>query len=481
LKRTKSNFHASKVVKEASKIVSKLTQSFIQPGKRMNFLVLIVLVEVVSCHSRQQGNLPKKSNSSVHLKNHKTRHKSLKRNFNVNCDVKKGGITFSGDELSVSDFAEDSRDDFLSLCKGVKDKKIQKLNILALKSVTIDAHFKSFGFDLSIVAPLWKVAEAEEPKISVFGVTGSLQEIEREPGDNGRPGAQGEIGNSFFGIAQSISGSEKLSFELIGGDGGPGEDGMIGKHGINGITYEPVIEDCYSSTRRSNVKRIGWNFLCSFFMIYGTDAGKSFDGGKGGEGGYGGIPGHFKMISEAEFIPTKKQGNRGSDGSGGERGPNGNNGEDRQFECWDFLGVVTEMKATFRCPRTKVPVPGKKGCDGCVKAVEAGGHSTPIYKPTVINQYKKFFLENLVKNHIDDDTFHFYFHISDVTQNSYQLNDFFDEFITLDNVLRDTKKEHLPFYNSILSRLEEADDIPLHSCLHQDQLHQRAARVYFHR
>lgn len=112
------------------------------------------------------------------------------------------------------------------------------IRIFALHKVLYDVDFERTNDgnpkQISIIAPVWKMLGNRE--INLNGKNGIDYPFSADDGHryyidgtNGAPGKPGTSAASFFGIGNEFVGDLMLSIQAIGGDGGSGQGGGIGK------------------------------------------------------------------------------------------------------------------------------------------------------------------------------------------------------------------------------------------------------------
>lgn len=209
------------------------------------------------------------------------------------------------------------------------------------------------------------------------GAHGEYQAPPKTNGTTGKPGNPGKNSGSFFGLAYHVINGHLLTVEIIGGNGGKGQDGT-GNVDVRvelnktqeSISYKEVsfIDNAYERTKEllksetgvDKIELVGetpdfkftalvWTkiILNNKFRLYANQCCGS--AGLGGSGGINGISGHYDFTQigpNADILPLKKQKN----------GKWGENGTDAVVCKTEGLYVETDIDTDIIVPVFPLPV-----------------------------------------------------------------------------------------------------------------------------
>jgi hypothetical protein len=281
-------------------------------------------------------------------------------------DEKSQELIVQGNILSLNEVLEDVK-------KEPYYGNIRRLSVVATHTVFIDAELSGVemnrqgNVDLGIVSAIWWVAPGH--LINLNGRPGGKHpQRSRNFGEDGKPGLHGENAGNFFGLGMDFRGTN-LSVFARGGDGGPGEDGMIGYQGSDGWEAKDNNVKCTQGGLSHEVEIHGANFGfekgCvtnrfsylplddSGYSIYGGPGSPGGDGGNGGKAGSPGFGGQLlvlivPVLNQSAADPKEStshtkfdDGTVGADGKGGEGGKGGRTGR-----IWYYTSeVITSVGA----------------------------------------------------------------------------------------------------------------------------------------
>ncbi|XP_055849961.1 uncharacterized protein LOC129914646 [Episyrphus balteatus] len=363
------------------------------------------------------------------------------------------------------------------------------IQIFALNKIFLDCTIDKSEKDpqFFIIAPTWEVFGRQ--KIVLDGKPGIPHEkssaksssFNSENGADGLPGLPGGPGGNFFGLGEEFVNAEYLEIQSIGGKGGPGQDGGKGANGIPGkevpssfFSFDGDFADMrnylndnnYRFTDRSvNTISPGFTTVVMYhFTVSPKPATNPTDGGNGGVGGKGGYPGKVIINGFGKAVNVKISNNTGPVGAEGQGGPGGEKtSQGRTVEYYYEIVYGFVKSTTFINTNWKdgdiVPA-GKYGKPGINKNDEKSRSNAVMANPYVaINAFKDFLRMNLFENikeselrafidNIDNDGF---------IRAQYNTLAFVKEYEGLESQffqLRN-KIDLVPFYNSLLHRIEE--------------------------
>lgn len=137
-----------------------------------------------------------------------------------------------------------SSDIQLSNCPSIK--KLKRLNVFVVDRFYVDADINLNGIEnleLHILANDWIIVQPATFRLNGFnGVSHAPLSINGMAGKSGNPGMNS---GNFFGVANKVENGGSLTVELIGGNGGDGQDGT-GSQDTQVIHNE---EDCFDKNK----------------------------------------------------------------------------------------------------------------------------------------------------------------------------------------------------------------------------------------
>ncbi|XP_055850200.1 uncharacterized protein LOC129914816 isoform X2 [Episyrphus balteatus] len=345
------------------------------------------------------------------------------------------------------------------------------IQIFALNKIFLDSTIDKTGKEaqLSIIAPTWEVFGRQ--KIILNGKPGTPHERARaksssfntENGADGLAGLPGGPAGHFFGVGEKFINAEYLEIQANGGKGGPGQYGGNGANGRPGrelpssfFKFDQDFDEMKKYLKKNHytfsdgsVNEVSNYFqpittYTGHFKVLALPATKPTDGGNGGVGGKGGYPGTV--------------GAEGQGGTGGEKMSEGRTVEYDYELSYGFFKETRFMDIKWTNGKT-IPA-GKCGKPGMNINAEKSRSITFMAKPFyAINAYKDFLRINLFENIKESELRTFIENIDndDYIRAQYNTLAFVKEYEVLESQffqLRN-KIDLVPFYNSLLHRIEE--------------------------
>ncbi|XP_055307695.1 uncharacterized protein LOC129571849 isoform X2 [Sitodiplosis mosellana] len=255
-----------------------------------------------------------------------------------------------------------------SKCQSIKTLKT--INVFVVDRFYVDSDLYLNGFEnvkFYILANIWTIVKSSTFYLN--GFDGSSQTIpSRTNGTAGKPGNPGMNSGNFFGVANEVFNGESLTVELIGGNGGNGQDGT-GNQDVEVVYKEQPSDD---PKYRMFYKRYPLDSWIEFIRFESGPYNREFDEwnapylnsklthllekevkltqaifsghccgvtGTGGAGGRGGESGYYEFIQTGKNrsnLPNKIQRN----------GMNGRNG--RNGRVCKTTGLITHMTGTYK-------------------------------------------------------------------------------------------------------------------------------------
>ncbi|XP_055850800.1 uncharacterized protein LOC129915338 [Episyrphus balteatus] len=363
------------------------------------------------------------------------------------------------------------------------------IQIFALNKIFFDSTIDKSEKDpqFFIIAPTWEVFGRQ--KIVLDGKPGISHEKSRaksssfnsENGADGLPGLPGGPGGNFFGLGEEFVNAEYLEIQSIGGKGGPGQDGGKGANGTKGKEVPSSFfdfkgdfadmrkylnENNYRFTNRSvpTINPSIGSVSMYHFTVSPKPAKNPTDGGNGGVGGRGGYPGKVLINGFGKAANVKISNDTGPVGAEGQGGPGGEKTSEGRTVEYDYQILYGFTKYTsFQGVKWKdgdtVPA-GKYGKPGINKNGEKSRSNAIMANPYLaINAFKDFLRMNLFENIKESELRAFIDNIDNDAYITKQYNTlaFVKEYEGLEGQffqLRN-KIDLVPFYNSLLHRIEE--------------------------
>ncbi|XP_016836821.1 uncharacterized protein LOC107980525 [Nasonia vitripennis] len=356
------------------------------------------------------------------------------------------------------------------------------IKIFALNKVFIDSDFNKTGaqVQLTVMAPTWDVIN--QRTLVLDGAPGEVgllskaqdgqnseNRLERN-GKHGNPGNPGGSSGRFIGIAKTVVNGENLSIYVNGGKGGPGQNGGNGYKGIDGT------EGHYPNDRE--------RWICGLGEVtrYCDYPGKKCTkGGDGGDGGVGGVGGYVEKVililleNRSGIHVYNHPGENGLVGKGGVGGSPGEPGKSYRIYASGNPGVhllASQWSKNDKIMRNTVSefvkkcASGKFGSDGkynediklpLVNVMEAPANIVDDYKnyvrenfPSIRENFLRQFIDQLEGNNATEDLYDAFAYVQ-------ELQDLEERFYVSSNRIA-----FLPFYQSLLSRIEHYGNNILH-------------------
>ncbi|XP_034951234.1 uncharacterized protein [Chelonus insularis] len=366
------------------------------------------------------------------------------------------------------------------------------VQIFALNKVFIDSTLNKTGAEmqLSLIAPTWEVVGG--PKIILDGKAGEPHEKESaksssfnsENGANGLPGHPGGPAGHFFGVGKHFINSEYLEIYTNGGIGGPGQHGGNGADGIPGealsdlffeIKRQPNDVKNYLINNKFEHKMIRIEYtpnphhIISRYAIdvIGKLAIEPSNGGNGGTGGKGGYPGKIIINSLGKSVNIKlsnDSGHIGREGQGGHGGKKTSEGKRVKFKyLYQVFTPPFPWKAEYYDIEWSDGAEVPSGKDG-IPGINDDGQKFPTKTSvpnfySAINDFKDFVRMNLFENIMESKlkSFIYEFENDNNTKAQYSTLAYVKEFAGLESQFLELRNKInlIPFYNSVLTRIEE--------------------------
>ncbi|XP_055842654.1 uncharacterized protein LOC129909605 [Episyrphus balteatus] len=359
--------------------------------------------------------------------------------------------------------------------------QIFALNKIFLDS-TIDKSEKEPQF--SIIAPTWEVFGTQ--KIILDGKAGKAHEktsaksssFNSENGADGLPGLPGDPAGHFFGLGKEFINAEYLEIQSNGGRGGTGQDGGSGANGISGkevpssfFNFDGDFRDMRNYLNENHYTFTDTYVTTAFptvsmfhFIVSPKPPTNPTDGGNGGVGGKGGYPGKVYINGFGKAVNVKISNNTGPVGSEGQGGPGGEKTSEGRTVEYYYQVIYGLIKSTSFVGITwkdgNIVPAGKYGKAGINMNGEKSRSKSIMANPYLaINAFKDYVRMNLFENIKESELRSFIDNIDkdDFIRAQYNTLTFVKEYEGLESQffqLRN-KIDLVPFYNSLLNRIEE--------------------------
>lgn len=145
----------------------------------------------------------------------------------------------------------------------------EKIHVHVVDTFYVDCDLylnKTIEVELNIFAPTWNVQKAAT--FCLNGIDGKPHPKQEYNGRAGKHGNMGTNAGNFFGLANNVFNIELLSIELIGGNGGNGQDGT-GNPDV-GVTFDKTSYNEKGSISPTNTDPD--NYYRRYFKDNGYDA-----------------------------------------------------------------------------------------------------------------------------------------------------------------------------------------------------------------